>query len=265
MIATTTAAAAELMAEVETLHPTSTNKKENHARRIWATLALSVFVMTVLHDLYHRTNHQDMDRGFLWKRVMTGLSSPPPGLDLLSKDAATVAAGVPEGGLLSPTTHRAPTVVLVSNKPSPSKGNRADKSLSSANNTLSKQGLVRVPMQSLIKSPFVLIELGILVIFHTTLGGIPLISKLGLLLKRLRIIGFMPLFKSAARHSRGLQRLSLLSTRLLRVMTRFTNRIWKAFGTVYSKTSLSKIVQRSKKMIKIFLLHDNEEHEHGNE
>jgi hypothetical protein len=46
-----------------------------------------------------------------------------------------------------------------------------------------------------------------------------------------------------------------LVARQARVVSLGTGRAWKAFGHFYKQTSLSKIVNRSKKLMKVFVVH----------
>jgi hypothetical protein len=90
----------------------------------------------------------------------------------------------------------------------------------------------------------VLLEVGVLVLFQAV--GFPVISKLVTLLpvRRLRL-------------------LKALSPKHMRMVRSGSSRVWKGLVAGYSKTSASKIVNRSKKIIKVFLPHDDvDEHHH---
>lgn len=98
----------------------------------------------------------------------------------------------------------------------------------------------------------ILIELGVVVVLQAV--GIPLLGTAGTLLRRIRIVQIgrtlhvpAPILRQIARQGR--------------LVSRASNHVWKAAGTVYSKTSLSKIVQRTKKLVKVFS-HGNDEEEH---
>jgi hypothetical protein len=111
------------------------------------------------------------------------------------------------------------------------------------------------------------VELGAVVLCQAV--GLPLLSKLGVLLRRFR--GSLWCSHRVAAASRGLGALLLrrippaarrVAARQARVVSVGTGRAWKAFGNVYKQTSLSKIVNRSKKLMKVFVAHH---HEHPDE
>ena len=100
----------------------------------------------------------------------------------------------------------------------------------------------------------VLLEIGVLVLCQAV--GFPVISKLATLLlgvRRLRL---------------GVRRLRLLKVlsnpKHLRMVRAGSSRVWKGLVAGYSKTSASKIVNRSKKIIKVFLHHDDDDEKHHN-
>lgn len=87
----------------------------------------------------------------------------------------------------------------------------------------------------------IFLEVGVLVLFQAV--GFPVISKL---------VSLLPI--------RRLRLLRVLSPTHLRMVRAGGSRMWKGLLAGYSKTSASKIVNRSKKIIKVFLPHDDEPH-----
>jgi hypothetical protein len=99
----------------------------------------------------------------------------------------------------------------------------------------------------------ILLEVGVVVLCQAV--GLPLISKLGVMARKIR-------WMSLAKNLRPLRRLPV-GKHLIRhgkVIRLYSGRTWKAFGAVYSKTSLSKIVNRSKKLVKMFMHQHEDEH-----
>lgn len=83
--------------------------------------------------------------------------------------------------------------------------------------------------------------------------GLPLLSKLGILARRIR---WSLIWKTLRLSQTG-----RVIGRPARVVQTGGQRVWKTAGSVYSRTSLSKIVNRSKKLVKVFLPHDDHHHE----
>ena len=81
-----------------------------------------------------------------------------------------------------------------------------------------------------------LMELGVLFLCHAV--GLPLLAKLSIPLRRIRYIPNLRLPSTAVRNLRLLQRSSARS--------------WKTLTAFYSKSSPSKVVNRMKKLLKIF-------------
>ncbi|GKY94745.1 hypothetical protein MPSEU_000439900 [Mayamaea pseudoterrestris] len=97
----------------------------------------------------------------------------------------------------------------------------------------------------------IIAELGVIALFQVI--GFPAIGRAGVLLRRVKL---MRLGRSLHVPAPLLRQLSRQAKHLTRVSTK----VWKTAETVYSKTSLSKLVQRIKKMLKIFS-HAHEEEE----
>ena len=113
----------------------------------------------------------------------------------------------------------------------------------------SRNALVSVFMQPLV------LELGAVVLCQAV--GLPLLSKLGVMLRRVRVPSHLLLKGTAA-----MRRIPVART-MARHVKVASGRAWKAFGHVYKQTSLSKIVNRSKKLLKVFVHHPD--HSHDNE
>ena len=90
----------------------------------------------------------------------------------------------------------------------------------------------------------ILLEIGALVLCQAV--GFPVLSKLITVLPGVR----------------RLRLLKALSPKHLRMVRAGSSRVWKGLVAGYSKTSASKIVNRSKKIIKVFLPYDDEEKHH---
>jgi hypothetical protein len=124
---------------------------------------------------------------------------------------------------------------------------------------------------SILLKPIV-VELGAVVLCQAV--GLPLLSKLGVILRRVRTQGafVLPHGHHLLAATRGLRTVLArrfppaarrIVARQARVVSTRTGQAWKTFGHVYKQTSLSKIVNRSKKLLKVFVvhhdLHDDEE------
>jgi hypothetical protein len=115
----------------------------------------------------------------------------------------------------------------------------------------------------------IVVELGAVVLCQAV--GLPLLSKMGVLLRRAR--GSVPYNHHLLAASRGLAMFVVkrfpptarrVVARQARMVTLSTGRAWKAFGHVYKQTSLSKIVNRSKKLLKVFVVHRDPHDEEPN-
>ena len=93
-----------------------------------------------------------------------------------------------------------------------------------------------------------LLEFGVLVVLQSV--GLPVLSKLVMGARKIRWAGV---------GHRGI-RVSSSLAKGLRVAAQATSRVWKQLVTGYSRTSASKIVNRSKKIIKLFY-HPNDSNE----
>lgn len=112
-------------------------------------------------------------------------------------------------------------------------------------NTSNQPGSVSIPLK-----PF-FAELGAVALLQMI--GFPMISKASLLVRRINI---MRLSRTLHLPTPLVRQLS----RQARILTRISAKVWKTAETIYSKTSLSKLVQRIKKLLKIFShAHDDEE------
>lgn len=101
----------------------------------------------------------------------------------------------------------------------------------------------------------ILIEVGAVIVLQAV--GLPLLGTAGNLLRRIRIVQLgrtlhipSPILRQIAKQGR--------------LLSRTGTQVWKAAGTVYSKTSLSKIVQRTKKLVKVFSSSHDDEQEQRN-
>jgi hypothetical protein len=91
------------------------------------------------------------------------------------------------------------------------------------------------------------IEIGTLALFQAI--GLPLFGRLGLVFRRINL----------SRHLQRTVRVPQQLARSGRVLAQHGQHVWKAAGSFYKKTSLSKIVQRSKKLVKVFKSDHHEE------
>jgi hypothetical protein len=110
----------------------------------------------------------------------------------------------------------------------------------------SSTAIAETPQVTWIIAKPLLVEVGVLVLFQAL--GLPLLAKLALPLRRLRWIRIPKRFVSGN------------IVRTVRMMQRNSSKTWKTLLKFYTNTSSSKIVQRSKKLIHIFIHHD-EDHE----
>jgi hypothetical protein len=121
----------------------------------------------------------------------------------------------------------------------------------------------RDALLSILLKPIV-VELGAVVLCQAV--GLPLLSKLGVILRRFRAQGsiVLPHTHHLLAATRGLRTVlgrrfppaaRRIVARQARAVTSRTGKAWKSFGHVYKQTSLSKIVNRSKKLLKVFVVH----------
>lgn len=103
-----------------------------------------------------------------------------------------------------------------------------------------------------------LVELGVVLLLQAV--GLPLLSMLGVLIRRIPIRVFSRNLRWTAKVAARLPLTRVLS-RHLRTLSLHSARWWKAFGALYSKASLSKIVNRSKRLIKLYVLRHDEKDE----
>lgn len=111
--------------------------------------------------------------------------------------------------------------------------------------------------------PVLLVEVGAMIL--TQAIGLPLLSRLGMVARRLRWMGVAvskasPRLVIAGAHQ-GRRLGATLLTRQLRFVSQLSSRFWKLLGNIYAKTSASKIVNRSKKLIKVFWMRGEDEEE----
>jgi hypothetical protein len=111
-----------------------------------------------------------------------------------------------------------------------------------------------VAKMTLVLKPFA-IEIGALLLCQAV--GLPLLSKLGGIVRRLR--WSLPL--KNIRLGQPAFRLISAARQHARLLSRHGTGVWKRMVSVYSKTSASKIVTRSKKLIKLHILQQHEDEE----